>query len=194
MNVAIVKYNAGNTASVVNALRRLGVEPGITDDPNDLRSAEKVIFPGVGEASTAMAYLRERGLDEVIRSLRQPVLGICLGMQMLCAVSEENDTECLGLLPYRVKRFAGESLKVPHMGWNSITDLSGPLFNGVSDGSHVYFVHGYYVEANEHATATCEYGVRFSAAISHANFHAVQFHTEKSGKIGERILENFLKI
>ena len=194
MNVAIVKYNAGNTASVANALNRLGVEPVISDDAEVLRNADKVIFPGVGEASTAMAYLRERGLDAVIRSLRKPVLGVCLGMQLLCAASQENDTECLGLLPYRVKRLAGESLKVPHMGWNSITDLSGTLFDRVAEGSHVYFVHGYYVEANEHATAMCHYGVSFSAAISHANFHAVQFHTEKSGMVGERILENFLKI
>ena len=194
MKVAIVKYNAGNTASVANALRRSGLEPVISDDAETLRSAEKVIFPGVGEASTAMAYLGERGLDEVIRSLTQPVLGVCLGMQLLCASSEENETECLGLLPYRVRRFEGDGLKVPHMGWNSITNLSGPLFDGVTDGSHVYFVHGYYVEANEHATAMCDYGVRFSAAISHEKFYAVQFHTEKSGEIGERILENFLKI
>jgi glutamine amidotransferase len=194
VKVAIVKYNAGNTASVANALRRSGLEPVISDDAETLSSAEKVIFPGVGEASTAMAYLGERGLDDVIRSLTQPVLGVCLGMQLLCASSEENETECLGLLPYRVKRFAGDGLKVPHMGWNSISNLSGPLFDGVTDDSHVYFVHGYYVEVNEHATATCDYGGRFSAAISHENFHAVQFHTEKSGKIGERILENFLKI
>ena len=194
MNVAIVKYNAGNTASVANALRRLGVEPSITDNAGDLRSAERVIFPGVGEASTAMSYLRERGLDEVIRSLRQPVLGVCLGMQLLCAASEENDTEGLGLLPYRVKRFAGEGLKVPHMGWNSIANLEGPLFRGIAEGSHVYFVHGYYVGAGDHTTAVCEYGVPFSAAVSHENFHAVQFHTEKSGEAGERILENFLKL
>lgn len=194
MNVAIVKYNAGNTASVANALRRLGVDPAVTDDADDLRRAGKVIFPGVGEASTAMAYLRERGLDEVIRSLTQPVLGVCLGMQLLCAASEENGTDCLGLLPHPVRRFADKRLKVPHMGWNSITNLKGPLFDSVSEGSHVYFVHGYYVEANEHATAVCDYGVQFSAAVSHRNFHAVQFHTEKSGEIGEKILENFLKI
>jgi len=189
-----VKYNAGNTASVANALRRLGVEPSITDSAEDLRSAERVIFPGVGEASTAMGYLRERGLDEVIRSLQQPVLGVCLGMHLLCAASEENDTHCLGLLPYRVERFAVEGLKVPHMGWNSIANLEGPLFDGVSEGSHVYFVHGYYVRTSQHTTAACEYGITFSAALSHKNFHAVQFHTEKSGEIGERILENFLKI
>lgn len=194
MNIGIVKYNAGNTASVANALRRLGVEPAITDDAEFLRAADKVVFPGVGEASTAMAYLRERGLDNVIRSLAQPVLGVCLGMQLLCSSSEENETECLGLLPYRVKRFTGGGLKVPHMGWNSITELRGPLFEGVAEGSHVYFVHGYYVEPGEHTTAVCDYGSPFSAAISHANFHAVQFHTEKSSSAGERILENFLKL
>ena len=194
MNVAIVKYNAGNTASVVNALRRLGVEPIISDDAETLRSADKVIFPGVGEASTAMAYLRERGLDEVVRSLTRPVLGVCLGMQLLCEYSEENETECLGLLPYRVRRFEVNGLKVPHMGWNSIADFRGPLFAGVPEGSHVYFVHGYYVGAGEHTTAVCDYGGPFSAAVSHENFHAVQFHTEKSGTAGERILENFLKI
>lgn len=194
MNIGIVKYNAGNTASVANALRRLGVEPAITDDAEFLRAADKVVFPGVGEASTAMAYLRERGLDNVIRSLAQPVLGVCLGMQLLCSSSEENETECLGLLPYRVKRFTGGGLKVPHMGWNSITKLRGPLFEGVAEGSHVYFVHGYYVEPSEHTTAVCDYGSQFSAAISHANFHAVQFHAEKSSSAGERILENFLKL
>ena len=194
MNVAIVKYNAGNTASVAHALNRLGVDPVISDDAEVLRTADKVIFPGVGEASTAMAYLRERGLDDLVRTLRQPVLGVCLGMQLLCAASEENDTECLGLLPYRVRRFAAGGLKVPHMGWNLITNLVGPLFEGTPDDSHVYFVHGYYVEANKHTTAMCDYGVSFSAAVSHENFHAVQFHTEKSGVLGERILENFLKL
>ena len=194
MKVAIVKYNAGNTASVSNALRRLGVEPVITEDPESLSSADKVIFPGVGEASTAMAYLRGRGLDEVIRSLKQPVLGVCLGMQLLCASSEENDTQCLGLLPYRVKRFSGNNLKIPHMGWNSVTSLGGPLFEGLDENSFVYFVHGYYVETGEHTTAACGYGTNFSAALAFRNFHAVQFHTEKSGVVGERILENFLKL
>ena len=194
MKIAIVKYNAGNTASVANALQRLGVDPVITDDLESLASADKVIFPGVGEASTAMAYLRERRLDEVIRSLTQPLLGVCLGMQLLCASSEENGTQCLGLLPYRVKRFAGTDLKVPHIGWNSIIGLRGPLFDGVDEDSFVYFVHGYYVETGEHSTAACDYGTKFSAAFAFRNFHAVQFHTEKSGPVGERILENFLKL
>ena len=194
MKIAIVKYNAGNTASVANALQRLGAESIVTDDPETLASVDKVIFPGVGEASTAMAHLRDRRLDQVIRSLAQPLLGVCLGMQLLCASSEENDTQCLGLLPYSVKRFAGNSLKVPHMGWNSISDLRGPLFEGVDEDCFVYFVHGYYVETGEHSTAVCEYGSKFSAGFTFRNFHAVQFHTEKSGPVGERILENFLKL
>jgi glutamine amidotransferase len=194
VKVAIVKYNAGNTASVANALVRLGVEPVITDAPEALTSADKVIFPGVGEASTAMAYLRDRRLDGVIRSLEQPVLGVCLGMQLMCSASYENATECLGLLPYNVRRFSADGLKVPHMGWNQISDLRGPLFAGVADGAFVYFVHSYFVETGEHTTAACKYGETFSAALSYKNFHAVQFHTEKSGEVGERILENFLNV
>ncbi len=192
MKVAIVKYNAGNTASVANALIRLGVDPIVTDVAEELRAADKVIFPGVGEASTAMRYLRQRNLDSVIRSLTQPVLGICLGMQIMCETSEENDTQCLGILPFRVRRFESETLKVPHTGWNQISGLNSPLFEGVTDGSRVYFVHGYYVETGDLTTATCEYGRRFSAAIGRDNFHAIQYHTEKSGSVGERILENFL--
>ena len=194
MKVAIVKYNAGNTASVANALTRVGVDTVITDDPETLTSADKVIFPGVGEASTAMAYLRTRKLDEVICSLTQPVLGVCLGMHLMCSSSEENETECLGLLPDKVRLFSGDGIKVPHMGWNQISDLRGPLFAGVAEGSFVYFVHSYFVEVGEHTTAACKYGERFSAALSYKNFHAVQFHTEKSGEVGERILENFLNI
>jgi glutamine amidotransferase len=195
MIIAIVKYNAGNIASVQNALGRLGVDSVVTDDATALRTADKVIFPGVGEASTAMQYLRERGLDEVITSLTQPVLGICLGMQLMCSHSEENDTTCLGIFPNEVRRFADGELKVPHMGWNTITDLRPPLFNGVAEGSYVYFVHGYYVELlPEHTSATCGYGIDFAAAVQRDNFYAVQFHPERSGDTGQRILENFLKI
>ena len=194
MKVAIIKYNAGNVESVKNALNRLGVEPLLTDDVNELRAADKVIFPGVGEASTAMNYLRERNLDETIKSLRQPVLGICLGMQLLCEFSEENATECLGILPYKVKRLESDNLKIPQMGWNNIFNLKSDLFAGVEENSFVYFVHGYYVETGAETIATCDYTLNFSAAVRHENFYAVQFHTEKSGVVGEKILENFLKL
>lgn len=194
MKVAIVKYNAGNTASVANSLRRLGAEPIITDAADDLISADRVIFPGVGEASTAMSYLREHGLDDVIRSLRQPVLGICLGMQLLCESSDENETSCLGILPVRVRRFPQNGLKVPHVGWNSITELQGPLFRDVEPNTYFYFVHGFYVEQNASATARCNYGIGFCAALTCANFYAVQFHPEKSGSVGEQILDNFLSL
>lgn len=190
---AVVRYNAGNIQSVRFALGRLGVEPIVTDDPATLRSADRVIFPGVGEASSAMRYLRERGLDTVIRGLEQPVLGICLGLQLLCASSEENDTECLGVFDERVLRFPPRD-KVPHMGWNSISGLSGPLFDGVDEGSHVYFVHGYYATTGPTTTALGEYMVPFSAGLSRANVHAVQFHPEKSGDVGARILSNFLAL
>ncbi|MEJ7848199.1 MAG: imidazole glycerol phosphate synthase subunit HisH [Pyrinomonadaceae bacterium] len=194
MKVAIVKYNAGNIASVQNALGRLGVESAVSDDADVLRQADKVIFPGVGEASTAMQYLRERNLDVVIKSLTQPVLGICLGMQLLCSHSEENDTECLGIFPNSVKRFTEANYKVPHMGWNTISGLRPPLFAEVADGSYVYFVHSYYVEPSENSAASCEYGAGFAAAIHIGNFYAVQFHPEKSGVAGTRILENFLNL
>lgn len=194
MRVSIVKYNAGNTVSVANALHRLGVEPVVTDLPDELRECDRVIFPGVGEASTAMAYLRQRGLDAVIASLTQPVLGICLGMQLMCSFSEENETKCLGILPHRVRRFESDTLKVPHTGWNRISDLSSPLFEGVAEGSYVYFVHGYYVETGADTTAITEYGEKFSSAVDRDNFHAIQFHPEKSGEVGARILENFLQL
>ncbi len=194
MKVVVVKYNAGNIASVANALNRLGVEPIISDDAETLRTSDKVIFPGVGEASSAMNYLRERGLDVVLKSLNQPVMGICLGMQLLCASSEENETECLGILPYRARKFPGGGLKVPHMGWNTVSDLQQPLFEGIASEEYFYFVHGYYVETGKQTIATCTYGETFSAAIHHANFYAVQFHPEKSGIAGKRILENFLRL
>lgn len=194
MKVAIVKYNAGNIASVQNALGRLGVESEVTDDADVLNQADKVIFPGVGEALTAMQYLRERGLDAAIKALTQPVLGICLGMQLLCSHSEENDTDCLGIFPNTVNRFVSDDLKIPHMGWNTITHLRQPMFDGVAENSYVYFVHGYYVETSPEATAICNYGRDFAAAIQHENFYAVQFHPEKSGAVGARILENFLNL
>ncbi len=194
MKIGIVKYNAGNIESVQNALNRLAVESVVTDDSRILQTVDKVIFPGVGEASTAMCYLRERNLDNVIKSLTKPVLGICLGMQLLCEHSEENDTICLGILPNKVRKFESESLKIPQIGWNTITNLKCKLFADITEDSYVYFVHSYYVELDEKTTATCDYGVEFAAAIEHKNFYATQFHPEKSGKIGEQILENFLKI
>jgi glutamine amidotransferase len=194
MKVAIVKYNAGNIRSVTNALDRLGVESIVSDDAETLKTADRVIFPGVGEASSAMSYLRTRKLDDVIKSLRQPVLGICLGMQLLCRFSEENDTDCLGVLPYSVHRFSNSDLKVPQIGWNNISGLKSHLFEGITEDAYVYFVHGYYVEKGDETIATAEYGLEFSAAVQHKNFYAVQFHAEKSGAVGARILENFLKI
>ena len=194
MNVAIIKYNAGNIQSVKNALNRLGIEPKLTSDPEEVRAADKVIFPGVGEAASAMNYLREHNLDTTIRSLKQPVLAICLGMQLLCYTSEENDTKCLGILPNRVRRFTADNLKVPHTGWNNISKLASPLFAGVAENSSVYFVHGYFVETGKYSAAAASYGAEFSAAVSYENFYGVQFHPEKSGPVGAKILENFLKL
>ena len=194
MKIAIVKYNAGNTQSVRNALDRLGVESVITDDAEMLKTSDRIIFPGVGEASSAMNYLRMRKLDEIIRSLSQPVLGICLGMQLLCSFSEENNTNCMGVLPYRVRHFPDDHLKVPQIGWNNISGLKSPLFEGIAEDSYVYFVHGFYVEKGDETIATANYGLEFSAAVQHKNFYAVQFHAEKSGVVGTKILENFLKI
>ncbi len=194
MRVAIVNYNAGNVESVKNALNRLDIEPILTDDAEVLSSADKVIFPGVGEASSAMRFLREKRLDETIVNLTQPVLGICLGMQLLCEFSEENDTQCLGILPYKVRKFASENLKIPQMGWNNIFDLRSDLFAHIAENSYVYFVHSFYVETGAETIAICDYEVKFSAAIRYKNFYAVQFHAEKSGAVGERILENFLKL
>lgn len=199
MNIVIIKYNAGNIESVKNALARLGVEAEITADHEKIRQADKVIFPGVGEASTTMAYLRETGLDKLIVSLKQPVLGICLGLQLMCSHSEENDTECLGIFAEKVKRFIpnpGEEYitKVPHMGWNAIKDLKSGLFTSETENQYVYFVHSYYAEKSEHTIATCEYILPFSAALHRDNFYATQFHPEKSGTVGAKILENFLKL
>ena len=194
MKVAIIKYNAGNTGSVANALRRLDVEPLITDQLNELATADKIIFPGVGEASSAMRRLREKGLDKFIPSLTQPVLAVCLGMQLLCSRSDENDTACLGILPHTVRPFPNGVLKVPQIGWNNISKLRSPLFTGVGDESWVYFVHGYYIEICDETIAVSDHGTAFSAALAVRNFFGVQFHPEKSGEVGERILKNFLEM
>ncbi len=199
MNIVIIKYNAGNIESVNNALNRLGVNAEITPDPEKIKNADKVIFPGVGEASTTMAYLRENKLDELIVSLKQPVLGICLGLQLMCSHSEENNTECLGIFDEKVKRFIpapGEEYitKVPHMGWNAIKNLKSDIFSPELENEYVYFVHSYYAEKSEHTIATCDYILPFSAALHRDNFYATQFHPEKSGTIGSKILEHFLNL
>jgi len=197
MNIAIVKYNAGNIQSVLYALERIGMEALVTDDPEKLRSADKVIFPGVGEASTAMKYLTERKLDKVLLGLQQPVLGICLGMQLMCAYSEENDTPCLGIFDEPVKQFKPTKeapVKVPQIGWNNIFDLKTDLFKGLSQNSFCYFVHGYYAALGNQTIATADYVQPYSAGLHRDNFYGVQFHPEKSAAAGEQILKNFLSL
>lgn len=194
MKVAIVKYNAGNVRSLTFALNRLGIEPVLTDDPDQLSAADKVIFPGQGEAGTAMRSLRENGLDKVLRELRQPFLGICLGMHLMCRFTEENDTACLGIIPEKVLRFPGRAVKVPHMGWNDIARLESRLFEDIKEGDYFYFVHSYYVPQCEFTIASCEYPDSFSAAIQKDNYHAIQPHPEKSAGAGIKLLENFLKL
>lgn len=196
MNVAIIKYNAGNIFSIDYALRRLGIEPVITADKELIRKADKVIFPGVGEAKNTMEYLQEHQLDRLITDLKQPVLGICLGMQLMCRHSEEGDVPCLGIFDVDVKRFhpVRHEDKVPHMGWNTIQYTDKLLFNGFEQEEFVYFVHSYYVPLNDFTAARTEYILPFSAALHKDNFYATQFHPEKSGKTGERILQNFLNI
>ncbi len=191
--IAIIKYNAGNIKSVQNALTRLGSESTITDDPEVLQRADKVIFPGVGEAGSAMHYLKERGLDKTIVSLKQPVLGICLGLQLMCRHSEERDTLCLGIFGSEVRYFPPGD-KIPHMGWNNFLALEGELFTGITTDDDVYYVHSYYADISSSTTATCHYIIPFSASMSRANFHATQFHPEKSAGIGEKILQNFLNL
>lgn len=196
MQVAIIKYNAGNTFSVSNALNRLGIEPILTDNIEELQKADKIIFPGVGHAEAAMSYLKKYNLNQVIPQFQQPFLGICLGMQLLCRHSEEANTPCLGIIDLTVKRFPNlnANQKVPHMGWNQLETLQSPLFEGVLEKSYTYFVHSYYVPESELTTATTNYIHPFSAAIQKDNFYAVQFHPEKSSEVGEKILENFLKL
>ncbi|SFV33948.1 imidazole glycerol phosphate synthase subunit HisH [Thermoflavifilum thermophilum] len=195
MEIAVIRYHAGNIQSVLFALERMGYRAHVTDNARIIRSADRVIFPGVGEASSAMSYLKARKLDEVIRSLTQPVLGICLGMQLMARYSEENNTPCLDIFPEEVKKFSSEGgLKVPQIGWNQITQLHSPLFEGVKDGAYVYFVHSYYVPCCAYTIAAASYGITYSAAIQRDHFYAVQFHPEKSAEVGERILRNFIHL
>ena len=202
MKVAIIKYNAGNIQSVKYALERLGVHPILTDNPEEILAADKVIFPGVGEAKSAMNYLREHHLVDLIKSLKQPVLGICIGQQLMCGYSEEGDTTCMGIFPVKVRQFPknvklnGESLKIPHMGWNSIQFEEGyPLFKNLHSDAYVYYVHSFCADLSEEYTvATTQYATKYSAALQKDNFYAVQFHPEKSGEVGEQILRNFLDL
>ncbi len=201
MNVAIVKYNAGNVQSVLYALQRLGINAVVTDDAEEIRSADKVIFPGVGHAGSAMEYLGDKNLDKLISSLKQPVLGICLGLQLMCGISEEGNTKCLGIFDVNVKKFEspgigddGASVKIPHMGWNNIHDLKSSIFENVNENAFVYFVHSYYAELSFQTIATADYIVPFSAAMHKDNFYGVQFHSEKSADAGIQIISNFLKL
>ena len=196
MEVAIIKYNAGTIYSVVHANKRLGIDPIVTDDAETIKGADCVLFPGQGEAAKTMEYLRERHLDSLIKELAQPVLGICIGMQLMCSCSEENDATCLGIFVVPVKIFVSPAreLKIPHMVWDSLSDMQTPLFKGLNTGDYVYFIHSYYVPLNEHTIAQNDYILPFSAAIHKGNFYATQFHPEKSGTIGNTILQNFLDI
>ncbi|MEI6678667.1 MAG: imidazole glycerol phosphate synthase subunit HisH [Mariniphaga sp.] len=199
MKIVIIKYNAGNIRSVDFALQRLGVSATVTADPDEIRNADRVIFPGVGEASTTMNYLRLHKLDSLICDLTQPVLGVCLGLQLMCAHSEEGDTQCLGIFPEKVKKFVPRNennilFKVPHMGWNSLSELKTSLFHNIREEDYFYFVHSYYAATGFDTAAICDYIVPFSAALQRDNFYATQFHPEKSGKTGARILENFLNL
>jgi imidazole glycerol-phosphate synthase subunit HisH len=197
MKIAIIDYKAGNIRSVKLALQRLGVEAVLTADIAKISQADKVIFPGVGEASWAMNQLRDAGLDKLIPTLKQPLLGICLGMQLLCEHTEEGDTPCLGVFPVKVKHFDSNGtsgFKVPHVGWNNIKELKSPLFKGVKENEYMYFVHSYYADHNGYSIANNDYVLPFSAALSRDNFYAVQFHPERSGEAGEQVLRNFLEI
>ena len=196
MNIVIIKYNAGNIQSVLYALERIGVNAIVTDDHAKILAADKVIFPGVGEASTAMNYLKERNLDKLITSLKQPVLGICLGMQLMCKYSEENNTDCLGIFDEPIKAFTASStnsIKIPQIGWNNVYQLKSELFEGIRENSFCYFVHGFYAALGNHTIATTEYGIEYSSALNKDNFYCTQFHPEKSADIGEKVLNNFIK-
>ena len=193
MKIVIIRYNAGNIHSVRLAVRRLGFEPLVTEEPEAIRTADKVIFPGVGEASSAMRYIRQNGIAAILPELRQPILGICLGLQLMCRYSEENDTSCLGIFDAAVRKFPPKD-KVPHIGWNTIRALNGALFAGIDPEAYVYFVHSYYAELGPQTTARTDYILSFSAALQWRNFYAVQFHPEKSGAVGEQILKNFLEL
>jgi len=191
--IAIIKYNAGNVRSVQNALNRLGYESVVTDNEAIMRDAQKVIMPGVGEAASAMKYLKDRGLDTVIRSLKQPFLGICLGLQIMCRSTEEGDTPCLNIFDACVKRFLPQG-RIPHMGWNNFESISGPLFGGIDVRDNVYYVHSFYAQTCVHTSAVCRYILPFSAALQKDNYYATQFHPEKSGSVGEIVLQNFLRL
>ena len=196
MKTVIIKYNAGNIQSALYALERIGVSALVTDSIQEIQTADKVIFPGVGEASTAMQYLRERKLDELIVNLKQPVLGICLGMQLMCRHSTENDTACLGIFEEQVKHFetSDNTIKVPQIGWNTITELKTPLFKEIAENSFAYFVHGYFAALGKHTIANSNYIQDYSSALHKNNFYGVQFHPEKSAKVGEQIIQNFLSL
>ena len=196
MKLAIIKYVAGNIQSVLIALDRLGVQAEVTDDAQKIKTADKVIFPGVGEASSAMNSLRQNKLDRVIKELTQPVLGICVGMQLLCEHSEENNTECLGIVPVKVKKFKsdGQLIKIPQVGWNTIYNLRSDLFKNVQENSYIYNVHSYYADDSEYTIASCSYGLEYAAAVKKDNFYGVQFHTEKSAATGDQIIKNFLDL
>ncbi len=193
MKIALIDYGAGNVQSVKYAVNRLGFDPILTKDHDFIKSADKVIFPGVGAAKAAMDQLRASGLDQLIPTLTQPVLGICVGMQLMAKHSEEGDVECLGIIDAEVKKF-DEGLKIPHMGWNNISNFKSEIFKGLPEEHQVYFVHSYYVPVGDYTVATTDYGIDFSAAIQKDNFYAVQFHTEKSGDVGEQILKQFLEL